>query len=261
MDGVNLSFTKRMSVPPYAVIPYGMTADGKPLARFWVDAIYFRDHAKTDKSAFVTDAKNGQNPNNWLGGPSQVSDKTDIVDAYTHVRTSGLNPFADSVWFFAGVSTQGVSGARYYDIEVYREPISFDSTTGAFTSLGTDFGHSAWTFDATGKVTATGDIIISVTYNNQGAPEIDFRIWAGKTTFDNIKPTNFKFTNKFYGAGDGYGYAEIIAPSGSTQWGTGLGNYSTTPANDTTYATPWGTINTPTNGSKHLSYRDPVAPG
>ena len=251
MGGANINFTKRMSVPPYAVIP-GYDPNGNIIAyRFWADAVYFRDHAKTDQTAYTIAAKNGDNPNTWVGGTTSVSDKTDIVDAYTHVRTSGINPTTDSVWFFAGVSTVGTSGARYYDIEVYREPISFNATTGAFTSLGTDFGHSAWTFDATGKVTQTGDIIISVTYNNQGAPEIDFRIWVSQTVYNSVNPTNFDFSGKFYGAGGGYGYAEIVSNSGSTQWGTGLGNYSGTASNDSTYSTPWGTVNTSGNWSQN----------
>lgn len=252
--GANINFTKRMSVPPYAVIP-GFDVNGNIITyRFWADAIYFRDHAKTDKTAYTVAAKNGDNPNTWQWGTSSVSDKTDIVDAYTHVRTSGLSPQTDSVWFFAGVSTVGTSGARYFDIEVYREPISIDSTAGVFTSLGTDFGHSSWTFDASGNVTRTGDIIISVTYNNQGAPEIDFRIWVSQTSFNTVTPVNFKFGNKFYSAGGGFGYAEIVANSGSTQWGAGLGNYSSTAANDSTYATPWGTVNTAGNWSQNYEH-------
>lgn len=243
--GANISFVKRMSVPPYAVIPYGMLPDGTPLARFWADAVYFRDQAKTDQTSFTKAAKNGDDPNVWPGGSTSVGDKTDLVDTYAHVRTSGLNPMTDSVWFFAGVSTVGISGARYYDIEVYREPISYDGTSGKFTSLGTSQGHSEWTFDAaTGKVTQTGDIIISVTYDNRGAPVIDFRIWVNQAIVTTVTPTNFKFSGKFYSAGGGYGYAEIVSTDNSTQWGSGMGNYSTSGTNDSTYATPWGTVNT-----------------
>lgn len=248
--GANLSFVKRMSVPPYAVIP-GYAADGSINAyRFWADAVYFRDQAKTDQTSFTKAAKNGDNPNVWPGGSTSVGDKTDLVDAYAHVRTSGINPMTDSVWFFAGVSTVGISGARYYDIEVYREPISYDGTTGVFTSLGTSYGHSEWTFDATGKVTQTGDIIISVTYDNRGAPVIDFRIWVNQAVVTTVNPTNFNFSGKFYSAGGGYGYAEIVSLNNSTQWGSGMGNYSTSGANDSTWATPWGTVNTSGNWSQ-----------
>lgn len=249
--GANISFTKRMSVPPYAVIP-GFAADGSINAyRFWADAVYFRDQFKSDQTSFAQAAKNGDNPNVWPGGSTLVADKSDLVDAYAHVRTSGISPTTDSVWFFAGVSTVGISGARYYDIEVYREPISYNGTTGVFTSLGTSLGHSEWTFDATGKVTQTGDIIISVTYDNRGAPVIDFRIWVNQATYTSVTPTNFKFSGKFYGASGGFGYAEIVSKDNTNQWGSGMGNYSNTPINDSTYSTPWGTVNTAGNWSQN----------
>lgn len=250
--GANISFVKRMSLPPYAAVPYAFAADGTPIAaRFWADAVYFRDQAKTDQTAFTNAAKNGDNPNVWPGGVQSVGDKTDLVDAFAHVRTSGINPKTDSVWFFAAVSTVGTSGARYYDIEVYREPISYNGTTGVFTSQGTSFGHSEWTFDAAGNVSQTGDIIISVTYDNRGAPQIDFRIWVHQTTYTSVTPTKFKFSGKFYSAGGGYGYAEIVSTDNTNQWGSGMGNYSTSAINDSTYSTPWGTVNTSGNWSQN----------
>ncbi|HKO79237.1 MAG TPA: hypothetical protein VJU78_02540, partial [Chitinophagaceae bacterium] len=187
--GENFTFVKRMSVPVYAVIYPPMPP------KFWVDALYSRDNAYlTDSSIFSTGAKNGGNPNNWPGGVGNVPVKTDIIDAYAHTRTSGINPTTDSVWFMAGVSTVGTNGSRYFDIEVYRENFSYDKTTQKFVTPGTANGHSAWTFDASGNVTRTGDIIISVTYNPGSAPLIDYRIWVSDSTFANVSPVKFIFS-------------------------------------------------------------------
>ena len=252
--GQNLSFIKRMSQSPYAVMPYVPAGAASATEQVWVDAIYFRDYVDTDQTSFTTASKNGANPNTWKGGATSVGAKADIVDAYTHVRTTGRNPATDSVWFFAGVSTRGVNGSRYYDIEVYREKFSYDAATGNFSSAGTSNGHSEWEFDAAGNVTQTGDIIISVTFDNNGAPAIDFRIWVSQTTWSTVKPSNFKFTKNFYTSNKVNGYAEIVSNSGSSEWGSGLANYSKTPANDTTYASPWGTVNTGGAWSPHYEH-------
>jgi hypothetical protein len=248
----NTSFIKRMALPPYATVPVTY-ANGTPIGyRFWVDGVYFRDNAIGDDSTSFTGSKNGDNPNNWIGTISPVSDKTDIIDVYTHVRTSGIRPQSDSAWFFAGVATVGTNGSRYFDIEVYREKISYDPVAKRFITEGTSEGHSEWRFDASGTVIQTGDIIISVTYAAGKAPEIDFRIWVSNATYSSVIPQAFKFGNKFNSVGTA-GYAQILANSGNSNWGTGVSNYTTNSATtDSTYATPWGTINATTKAwSQH----------
>ncbi|RPD43637.1 hypothetical protein [Paracnuella aquatica] len=242
----NTSFVKRMSLPPYSILPVTY-ANGAPIGhRFWVDGVYFRDNAIGDDSTSFTGSKNGDNPNNWIGTISPVSDKTDIIDVYTHVRTSGTRPQADSAWFFAGVATVGTNGSRYFDIEVYRENISYSPVTKRFTSAGTSEGHSEWRFDNSGNVIQTGDIIISVTYSAGKAPEIDFRIWVSNNTYSTSKPSAFKFGSKFNSIGTA-GYAQILSNSGSSNWGSGVSNYiSNNSTSDSTYSTPWGTINATT---------------
>src|SRR5690349_7887151 len=111
----NISFTKRMIGQPYDIGTYwpaggptGVDANGKPtgyVPMFRVDGCYFRDYYANDSTAFTSANKNGQNPNNWVGGFANVGNKSDIIDAMAHVRTSGINPSTDSVWFFAGVAT------------------------------------------------------------------------------------------------------------------------------------------------------------
>ena len=247
----NFSFVKRMSGQPYDIKGYFPTGDpAGPLGyQFWVDGVYFRDYHAVDSTAFTSANKNGQNPNNWLGGVSNVGAKTDIIDVFTHVRTSGIDPKRDSVWFFAGVSTKGVVGERYFDIEVYREPIYFTPAASGigqrFVSEGTSYGHSKWSLDATGTVTQTGDIIVSVAYKSGVAPEIDFRIWLAKTTYDSIvaklvTPKTFSLNGRWDLADDGvHGYAEITAPNPADEWGSGLGNYLGSAIQDSTFATPW----------------------
>lgn len=261
--GENLAFTKRMVGQPYdirAYFPTGNPANGFA-PQFLVDGVYFRDYYANDSSAFTSANKNGQNPNMWMGGYANTGAKSDIIDVYTHVRTSGINPTTDSVWFFAGVSTKNVVGERYFDVEVYREPIYFTPSSNGtgvnFVSLGTDYGHSRWELNSAGNVTRTGDIIISVAYKSGQAPEIDFRIWLAKTTYDSIVaghlvPTRFKLNGRWDVADDGlHGYAEITADNPSEIWGSGLGNFTGSASADSTYATPWGTINTSGNWSPH----------
>lgn len=254
--GENISFTKRMAYQPYDIrlyYPTGNPADGVA-PQFLVDGVYFRDYFANDSTAFTSANKNGQNPNNWMGGYANTGAKSDIIDVYTHVRTSGTNPVTDSVWFFAGVSTKNVVGERYFDIEVYREPIYHTpAASGAgvnFVSTGTAYGHSRWELNSAGNVTRTGDIIISVAYKSGLAPDIDFRIWLAKSTYDSIQsgrlvPTRFKLNGRWDVADDGlHGYAEITANAAGEIWGSGLGNFTGSASADSTYATPWGTINT-----------------
>jgi hypothetical protein len=267
----NINFVKRMKVAAFDVMPMWKTPLGPthpdPALRgfdssFWVDGIYFRDYAGSsgDITSF-SGGKNGDDPNTWTAGNS-VSSKSDIVDVYTHVRTSGINPIRDSVWFFAGVSTVATNGNRFFDIEVYRDDFTYNETTKQFTSSGTLSGHSPWTFNGTtGMVSQSGDIIISVAYQAGRAPEIDFRIFIAKSTYDSavadkLNPATFKFVTSQFNlntAGNG-GYIQIAAKSGATTWGSGVANYlaTNTEAQDTTLGPPWGTLNS--SGSWSNSY-------
>jgi hypothetical protein len=139
-----------------------------------------------------------------------------------------------------GVSTLGINGDRYFDIELFKKQLGYTSNTGAFATTGPDGGHTSWKFDAAGNVTQSGDIIIAVTYTPGTAPVIDVRIWVPATTYITVNPTNFNFSGVFDGSG-GFGYAQIVSNSNNTAWGAGVGNYSAIAPNDTTYATPWGT--------------------
>jgi hypothetical protein len=232
--GNNISFSKRMSVPLYTNI------NGK----IWLDAVYTRDYitASTDSSSFAGGGKNGDDPANWHGIASAIPDKTDLVDVYGHMRRNGINVH-DSLWFFTGVSTVGTSGARYFDIELYKNKISYNPASGSFNTGGPNAGHTQWLFDASGNITQTGDMIVAVSYSS-GAPTVEVRIWISRNTYTNITPNLFNFGSSFDGSTTSFGYASIVSKTGATAFGSGIANFSATPAADTTYSTPWGSRTT-----------------
>ncbi|HVU57306.1 MAG TPA: hypothetical protein VHD83_19725 [Puia sp.] len=237
--GSNFSFNKRMSAPLYSRIG----------GRLWLDAVYGRDFSAAaslkDSTTFTVASKNGDNPSNWMGGVSSFPDKNDLIDVYAHMRRDGVTVH-DSLWLFTGVSTYGVNGSRYFDIELYKNNFSYNATTGKFTTAGTSAGHTEWLFDPMGNVTQTGDMILAVTYSPGTAPVVDVRIWVSQATWSMVSPADFSFNASFDGATPSYGYASIVSKTGSTAFGAGIGNYSLTVAQDTTYATPWGSSNSTT---------------
>jgi hypothetical protein len=234
--GANISFSKRMSQLLYSKV--GGT--------LWVDAVYGRDYSAAsslkDSTTFTIASKNGDNPANWRGGTSSFPNKNDLVDVYAHMRRAGVSVY-DSLWFFTAVSTYGTMGSSYFDVELYKNTFTYNSSTGIFSTGGQDAGHTSWIFDANGNIVQTGDMIIAVTYSPGSVPVIDLRIWVSQLTESAYTPKYFNFTGAFNGAtaSPAFGYASIVSKTGSTAWGGGISNFSVTPANDTTYATPWGT--------------------
>lgn len=241
-SNINISFTERMVKPMFTVVN----------SKLWIDAIYSRDYsqnlggiASADSTAFSNSAKNVLNPNtNWQGTATNFTTKTDLVDGFAHMRRDGTSIY-DSLWMFFGVSTLGTNGDRYYDVELFKKACNYDPVTKLFSTAGTDGGHTAWVFDAAGKVTQTGDMIIAFTFSPGSAPQIDLRLWVSNTTYSTVTPYYFNFNGTFDGSG-GYGYAQIVSKSGGTAWGSGIGNYSNNATSDTTYSTPWGTSTLPT---------------
>lgn len=230
--GNNISFSKRMSTS------YFSTVNG----RLWLDALYSRDYivnaVSTDTTTFTGGKKNGDDPANWGGLASSIPDKTDLVDVFAHMRRNGSNS-NDSLWIFTGVSTVGVSGSRYFDIELYKNKVAYNKTNGSFNTAGPDAGHVQWKFDASGNITQTGDLIIAISYTS-GVPTVEVRIWVSKTTYNTVAPALFTFGSNFDGSTTSFGYASILSKTGTTAFGSGIANLSATPAADTTYATPWG---------------------
>jgi hypothetical protein len=226
----NISFSKRMIAPLY----------GKVNNRLWLDGIYFRDYVISDSSSFSGGSKNGDDPANWSTGTTAVPSKSDLLDVFAHMRRDGP-AVTDSLWLYTAVSTIGTSGTRFFDIELYKNNVSFSS--GNFSTGGPDAGHTQWKFDASGNIIQTGDLIISVNYAGGDAPIIDIRIWVSNVTFSTITPAIFNFGSSFNGTASGgsLGYANIVSKSGTVMFGSGLANYSLLTITDTTTAAPWGT--------------------
>ena len=238
----NISFTERMSKPMFTVVSN----------KLWLDAIYSRDYSQNlggissaDSTAFSNSAKNVLDPNtNWQGTATNFTVKTDLVDGFAHMRRDGTSIY-DSLWMFFGVSTLGTNGDRYYDVELFKKACNYNPVTKLFSTAGTDGGHTSWKFDAAGKVTQTGDMIVAFTYSPGAPPVIDLRLWVSNTTYSTVTPFYFNFNGTFDGSGS-YGYAQIVSKSGGTAWGSGVANYSNNATTDTTYSTPWGTSTLPT---------------
>ena len=236
----NISFRKYMTAPLFAGIDN----------RLWLDGIYLRDYTSAsgkDSTAYGTAAKNGMSPASWNGRPESIPNKTDIVDAYAHMRRNGLN-INDSLWLFTGVSTVGTNGDRYFDIELYKKRVSYEMNSGKFTTDGLSGGRTEWLFDPFGNILQTGDLIISVSYKAGQAPVIDVRIWVSRVTYQLITPRLFNFGNNYDG-GTLFGYASVVSKNNTTAFGSGGGNFANSATGDTTYSTPWGSVNTSGNWS------------
>jgi hypothetical protein len=234
ITGNNIAFTKRMNAPLYSKL-------GNTL---WLDGVYSRDYIAVnsfmDSTGFTIASKNGDNPANWVGGTTSTPNKNDLIDVFAHMRRDGLNVH-DSLWLFTAVSTIGTNGSRYFDVELYKKSLGYNSVNGQFSTSGTDAGHTQWLFDAAGNIIQTGDLILAVNFTPGAPPVVDVRIWVSQSTFSTVNPFYFSFGPNFDGTTPSFGYASIVSKSGSTAFGSGISNYSLTPTQDTTTATPWGT--------------------
>jgi len=235
------SFYRGMNYPMYS------TVNGK----LFYDALYIRDHYKTDSTAFVSSNKNGQSPAIWDGGTTPVPGKSDINDVMIHVRRDGP-ALTDSLWFFAGLSLHGNTGNRYFDFELYQSDIYYDKATGKFNNYGAEAGHTAWQFDALGNVTRPGDIIFTAEFGSSSLTLLEARIWIDKTSLLLTPlPTQFTWGGAFDGDGSSaqYGYASILPKTSGIFYG---GNQCT----DNTWAGPFGFIDVTDVLNVNYSSRD-----
>ncbi len=197
----NTSFAKRMAYPAFTVLNN----------RIVLDAVYYRDYHGIDSTVFASGSnKNGMNPSTWTTPVAQsIPDKNDILEAMIHVRRAGPN-VSDSLWLFAGVSIENTTGNRFFDFELYQTDISYNKSTGTFSGYGPDAGHTAWRFDATGKISAPGDIIFTSEFSSSSISLVEARIWVHRSMLS-ITPASFDWGGQFDGDGSGatYGYANI----------------------------------------------------
>ncbi|MES2848395.1 MAG: hypothetical protein V4685_05030 [Bacteroidota bacterium] len=222
-SGKNISFTRGSSIPRFSIVDTFLH----------LDAVYGRDYNNNDKTCFTNGSKNGDNPSIWatVPGGGLVQDKSDIIDAYASMRRDGTsininNP--SHLILNMGSSILGTTGARYVDFELFVNRLSYDTTTGIFTTLAAAAkgGHEDFQFNADGSLKKIGDVDISITYSNTTVTDISIYIWVSITTYQNtFGQQKFNFVpGEFYGAGSGasWGYAKIVAKPSNTLplWGS-----------------------------------------
>ena len=224
----NLAFAKRMAYPAFTVLNN----------RIVLDAVYYRDYHGNDSTVFASGSnKNGMSPAMWTTPVSQaIPDKNDILEAMIHVRRAGPR-VSDSLWLFAGVSIENTTGNRFFDFELYQTDINYNKSSGTFSGFGPNAGHTAWQFDAAGKISAPGDIIFTSEFSSSSISLVEARIWVHRSMLS-ITPASFIWGGQFDGDGAGamYGYANI-RPKTAGNFYTGL--QTTVPA---TWAGPFKVV-------------------
>ena len=215
----NQSIVRNMSVPPFSSVN----------AKMLIDAVFARDFHGDDSTVFASGSnKNGMHPSNWGTPESQsVPDKNEILDIFMHVRRDGRSG-RDSLWMFGAVSIENTTGNRYFDFEMFQTDIFYNRTTNSFSGYGPDAGHTTWTFDAAGNITAAGDIILTAEYSSSSLSLIEARIWINKASLS-VTPNAFSWSGQFNGANNGseYGYASIL-PKTEGAFYSGLQNSAAT---------------------------------
>ena len=236
-----------------------------------MDGRYVRDKqglsgSVKDSTVFTVGAKNGQSPDTWGTNPAgaTVTDKTDIIDGYAHMRrdgiiSSGSNP--DHLLLFMGASTSATSGNRFVDLELYKSRLIYNKVTGVFSNQGpaSTGGHTSWEFNADGTVAKMGDIDVTFDYSGTAVTDIGVYLWVAKTSVSGMTPAKFDFigTSEFYGDGNNatYGYAKIKAKNGAALpvWGA---------VNTSTITAPvWGTNSKDIGNSANNYYSTQYATG
>lgn len=222
-SGKNISFAKGSSIPRFSITDTFLH----------LDAVYGRDYNGNDKTCFTNGSKNGDNPAIWgtVPGGGLVQDKSDIIDAFASMRRDGMlvnttNP--SHLILNMGSTILGTTGARYVDFELFVNKLSYDTVTGIFGNMGpaAKGGHEDFQFNTNGSLGKIGDLNISITYSNTTVTDISVYIWVNVNTYLNtFGQQKFNFVpGEFYGAGTGasWGYAKIVAKTGSTLplWGS-----------------------------------------
>lgn len=204
----NPTFQARMDADIFSIVN----------SRIWVDAIYARDYfggtGALDTTAYTTASKNAQDPAVWGTGIANVLGKNDLLDVAGFMRRNGTSLLGD-LWFYGLITRAEPGGSAYVDFEFYVENLTYG--TSGFSSGGPQMGHTAFTFDNTGRITKLGDVIFNVSMGNGGTQaNVELRIWVSRTDYNtflaNRQNLPFTFGSSFDGAltGAPYGYATVI---------------------------------------------------
>lgn len=239
-NGGNYSFSKRMQFPLFTVQD----------SRLLVDALYVRDHfgggSNPDLSVFVSDSvvsnRNSQDPSTWNIAPGGdiVPSKTDIIDAYMHMRRDGTNISANEpshLLISIASSILATGGDHHIDFELFKNELDINSS-GYFNQAGpaTTGGRNVWSFNTDGTIQAFGEMSISFSFNNTTVTDIGIYIWVSNETFKKVKPRDFSFSKDWNGSATepAYGYARIVPRTGlTTSWASVNTSVTDAPA--------WGT--------------------
>ncbi|WP_167614501.1 hypothetical protein, partial [Maribellus sediminis] len=225
----------------------------------WVDAVYARDNISEgslrDSSVFTgTRDKNYDSPYSWNLGIGGTPPKNDIVDVFGYLRRD-LN--TEELFAYGAASTISADGTSHTDFEFYRSnELSYDGS--GLTNSGDEDGHVAWMFDPDGTFNVSGDLIVSIDFNQGGThPVYTVRVWmqtqnivfdgmpfadfeAFRLYFNTLPNVPFKLSGIYDDGGKEttvYGYAEIEPKSGSVD------DYMWATVNITdTEAAPWGSL-------------------
>jgi hypothetical protein len=208
-----------------------------------IDAVFSRDPfggtGAIDPTSFSTASKNGEDPAIWDPGAANVLGKNDLVDVAGHMFRNGSTLY-DDLWFVGLINRAEPGGDAYMDFEFFVEEVGYTPGSG-FTSGGPDLGHTAFQFDAQGKITRVGDIIYTFDLTGGGTnPQVNIRVWVSRADFNNqVHPPQFIYAAEFDGAFNGspFGYARIIP---ANQDFCGYVNKT----GEKPSAPPWGTKNT-----------------
>ncbi len=226
--GSNIAFDLRQSIPNYA------SNNGY----IWYSARYGRDYVNgsSDDLTVFTGGQNGQNPTtSWGVTSGSLPSKTDIVDSGVQMRRNGIT-VSDDLWVNMMISTLSSSGNHFVDFELFVSEIQ--NTGTGFSNSGSDEGHTAWRFDASGNVTTIGDMIIGFSYSGGGVSGVEIRLWVDRSIFNPGNTPGGTSTFIWGGSIDGgstYGYGQIVVPGGAL-----LSNVNSL----ATTGPPWGTTNT-----------------
>jgi hypothetical protein len=236
-SGVNYSFNKRMQYAPYSI----------QNGQFFLDALYARDYIGNDglldKTNFTSGNKNSQDPSTWATKPSGdlISSKSDIIDAYFHLRRDGVSLTGGSpsnMILYLGASLMSNGGDHYLDFELFKNDIQYNTTTGKFGSTGpaATGGRNIWEFYADGSVKTFGEMTVSFSFSSSNVSDISIYIWVPKSTYTSIVPKNFTFTSDWNESTTNvnYGYAKISPKTSQTYSWASVSNAKTP-------APAWGT--------------------
>ncbi|WP_316635546.1 T9SS type A sorting domain-containing protein [uncultured Flavobacterium sp.] len=230
----------------------------------WIDGVYGRDGNSTqnnsDSNIFSGNSnKNGDNPTTWALGAGSIPQKDDIVDVFGYLRRD-LSPAALAInpngilWGFGGASKISSDGNSHFDFEFFRTEVTFNGS--ALVGSGAQSGHTAWAFDATGKVLVPGDVLVAIDFENGGTkPFASVRVWMSSADIANFnsRPNRPYDLTGVFDQGNGappYGYAEINAKGG----GILTDVFAVVNVTAATLGPPWGTL----EGSQ-ASYQDNFA--